>query len=111
MTERPERFEGTITIEWRRSGPALPAVMPGWVFAIRDQAGEMILTVTDLTIHAPADGLVWAELTMFRDAEGRPIMAASPQEVADRWVAGDDGIETGTFAFDVAAMQVAEPRS
>jgi hypothetical protein len=108
MADRPEVFEGVVTIEWRASGQsASPTVMPGWTFAIRDPGGEMITTVTDLTFHAPGDGLVWAELTMFCDAEGRPILAGTPDEISARWVAGDDGIRTATFPFLVAGMSVA----
>jgi hypothetical protein len=106
MTDAPSEFEGAITIEWRRAGPDGPQIMPGWHFLIRDVAsGQMIPTITHLTFHAPADGAVWAELTMFRDADGRPVIAAD-EDLASRWVVTEDGVETAVFPFRVAGMSV-----
>jgi hypothetical protein len=98
MSERPEHFEGTVTIEWTPEGPS---PMRGWRFMIAAEDGTPITTVTELTVHASADSTVWAEMTMYADDDLRPIFGAAPLlplEPAEV-----------TFAFEVARMGVREP--
>lgn len=100
MPERQDEFEGAITIEWRPNGPSAPDVMLGWHFIIRDEDGEPILSVTEMAVHASADGMVWAELTMLTAPDGKPILPGSRSTEIHL---GDDGeIVTGTFAYRVA---------
>lgn len=97
MPDRPEHFEGTVTVEWTPDGPS---PMRGWRFMISAEDGTPITTVTGLTIHASAGNLVWAELTMFTDEDGRPVCSAAvilPNEPP-----------RATFAFEVAGMGVAD---
>ena len=71
--EQPDFEPGCITVEWRTPPPGL--VMAGWTFRIRDEAGEYVNTVSDMTLHVSAEGGVWAELDMFTDPDGRPAQA------------------------------------
>jgi len=104
MAERPSRFDGTMTVTWPRPrGGAVPA----WAVSLADAAtGEAITTVTGFTtrIHAVAGDVVWAEVTMFADGDGRPLLSGRPvlAPLADR-----DAVKTGTFAFLVTEMRVA----
>lgn len=102
MPDRPEQFEGAVTIGWTQG----PAPMPGWRFMPRTEDGQAITTVTHLTLHASAQDVVWAELTMFADEDGKPLF-----EGAAVILPGPEHGEilTGTFAFLVMAMTV-EPR-
>lgn len=107
MTDRPEEFEGTATVEWRANGPGSRQVMAGWHFTIRDADGTMLLAVTEMTIHAPADGGVWADLTMFCDPDGKPVTSDGPRTEIHL---GEDGqILKSTYPYLVAGMSVAPP--
>lgn len=90
-----------MTIVWPSPGREVPGggVLCGWgVRVLRE--GVLVPTVTGLTVaHAEAAGLVWAELTMFADAQGRPVYDAAGV------VVGEDGEPlAGTFVFRVAEM-------
>lgn len=101
--EWADHFTGIIGIEWPAAGPGLPGkALPGWRVTPYDGDGP-VLTVQRLTIHASADGLVWAELAMFADRDGNPILHGKP-------VILEDGIQvlTGTFRFLVTSMRVRE---
>jgi len=102
MTDRPEHFEGTVTIEWTPDGPS---PMRGWRFWISTEDGTPVTTVTDLTVHASADNLVWAELTMFADENGNPAVVTEDGPRITGITLGEDGKPlTATFAFEVAGM-------
>jgi len=104
VTGRPAQFDGTVAVTWPR--PRGGAVH-GWEVGLTDAAtGEPVTTVTGFTarIHAAAFGLVWAELTMFADGDGRPLLAGHPVPDPD---GGEGGVLTGTFAFLVTEMRVA----
>lgn len=96
---QPDKFEGVITIYWPSpyAGP-----MPGGLIRIFDGADE-IRTVTELAVHASAEGTVWAELTMFVYADGRPYYGGFPPSFKGNEIA------TGTFAFEVDSMQIGAP--
>lgn len=107
MPDRPEHFEGTVTIEWTPDGPS---PMRGWRFMISTEDGAPVTTVTDLTIHASADSTVWAELTMFADEDGNPVLITEDGPRLAGITLGDDGKPlTATFAFEVAGMGVRGP--
>jgi hypothetical protein len=104
VSEAPERYEGIITIEWGAPGRAGDAAS-GWKIQPRTQDGVPITTVSEMTVvHAPADGLVWAELTMFADEAGRPVLRTGPG-IEPAAVHGGE-IATATFPFLVAGMSV-----
>jgi hypothetical protein len=96
----PEEFEGAVTIEWPRGQPP-----QGWGVVIHTEAGSQLTTVTRVTVHAASDALVWAELEMFTDADGRPIYDGF---VARRVPGEDGGYATAVFPFLVASMSVRE---
>jgi hypothetical protein len=74
----------------------------GWSTVIRDaDSGEQILTVSEITVYIAADAIMWAELTMWCDAEGKPL--ASGQPVLD-----DGEILTATFPYLVSGMRQGE---
>ena len=99
--EDPDEYEGAITIEWRAFGSdPQNQVMPGWQFRIALADGRPVLTVTNLTLHVPAGGAVWAECEMFADPDGNPVYGGTVHR-------GDDGLLTGKFCFRVAGMSVA----
>jgi hypothetical protein len=104
MDERPSEFAGTCIITWPRpSGTG--GVLAGWGVAITDAAtGEQIFAVTGITVHLHADakGLIWADLEMFADRDGKPLLSGTP-------ILGPDGGEilTGVFPFLVSGMRVA----
>lgn len=108
MSERPEKFEGTVRIAWTPDGPA---PMAGWRFMISDQpSGTLITTVTELTLHASADATVWAELTMLADEDGNPARLGEDGPQITGICLGEDGEPlTATFAYEVAGM-TGEPR-
>jgi hypothetical protein len=98
MTKVPDKFAGTIVIEWPQ--PASGA-LHGYKLKISTEDGRPVLTVMNLAVHSAADSLVWAEMMMFADRDGNPVY--------DHPVYQHDGGEliTGTFPFRVAEMRVA----
>ena len=106
MTERPPEFAGVIRIEWRASDVAAGQVMPGWMFSVRGEDGKPIFTVTGLTIHARADGGVWAECEMFAGPDGKPVYGGAHS--TEIHLDAEKNILTGVFPFQVASMSVAD---
>ena len=47
--------------------------MPGYQITPYDDDGP-VTTVSRITVHCAAEGLIWAELTMFADRDGKPIL-------------------------------------
>ena len=102
-------FEGVIVIEWGKPRPGARSVepLPAWKTAIFDAlSGKPITTVSKLEIHAPANGLVTADLTMFADQDGQPVYSGNTV-----YPGGDGEILTGTWPFLVAEMRVCQPAS
>ena len=97
----PEQYRGVIIIEWPPPTGAGPySALAGPLVVITDAVtGKPITTCSHLTVHADVAELVTAELTLFADADGEPILDGMP-------VLGDGWILTGTFPFMVAAMKV-----
>lgn len=99
MTDRPTAFEGSVTLVWP---PPAPEGLRGCLLSLL--IGEKPLrTVTALSLHADIDDYVWAELTMWVDADGHPLYGGDGEPLI-----GDGGVVTGTFPFLVAEMRVAE---
>ena len=102
-----DSYEGVIALRWRLRPGAGRHAMPllGALVVVTDtQTGADITTATDVQIHAPIDGMVTADLTMFTDAEGHPI--GNDGKVC----LGEDGKPlTGVFRFMVAEMQTSRP--
>lgn len=113
-------FEGVIIIEWGQPRPGHPGQpLAGWKTAIFDALnGKPITTVSKIEIHVPANGLVTADLTMFTDRDGKPLMELERRpKPGGGWAQvvhlrdGDmsKGIATGTFPFLVSEMRVRQP--
>jgi hypothetical protein len=119
----PERrYYGYVIIEWPapRGKDGDPRVMPGWGCSIFDAVtGRQISTVEKLAIPAvtaDAQGWVIADLVMFADDKGMPLLF--PERIPDpqgrpghigseRICLDDEGkVRTGVFAFIVAEMRV-----
>lgn len=95
----PDMFEGVVSIEWING--ASPGVLPGWSFTLCLEDGTPIRTVTDLTLHASAEGVAWVELTMFADEDYKPVLTGPPHFVPGTQ---DGTYYSGTFPFLVSRM-------
>jgi len=94
-------YRGLVSIEWPApSGGSVYACLLGRGVKVADAVtGKAITTCSDITIHADAGALVTADLTLFADKDGEPLLDGNP-------VLGGDGIRTGAFPFVVAEMRV-----
>jgi hypothetical protein len=99
-------IEGSVTIEWPAKAPS--GVIPGWGVSIYDAVtGKQVTTAShaDIVIHADAQDVVTADLTLFCDEAGNPVFGAGfPAGVVH--VRPDEGIATGTFTFLVTEMRI-----
>lgn len=94
-------YQGHIGIEWPPARPGSSLILPGWGCQVWDAlSGQKITTVTGLAVHATANGLVTADVTMYADPDGQPVY--SPFKA---WQVDGEMI-TGTFPFLVAEMRV-----
>lgn len=95
----PDAFEGSVILAWPRpvngmlTGQCLTVLLPG---------GKNVPTVTGVSVHVSMDEPVWAELTMWVDADGHPLYGGSDGEP----LIGDGGVVTATFPFLVSEMRV-----
>lgn len=97
-------YQGCIAIEWPQPGHrARP--LNGWDIAVFDALnGKQILTVTRIELHASANDVVSADVTMFANGRGEPVYTGPP-------LTRNGEVIYGTFPFLVAEMRVrpAEP--
>ena len=101
-------YHGVIILEWpapqhREHGAG---VLAAWKLKVRDaSSGSPILSVMRADIHAPANDVVTADLTMLADEDGAPVFDGKP-----RIREGSEGPEVicGTFPFLVAEMRVCQ---
>ena len=105
MTEDEEtvaRYYGVIRIEWPPPGGGAYSAMLGRLTSVYDApTGKLITTCSDadVTVHAGAQGLVTASLTLFCDKDGEPLLDGDPV------VKYGDAL-TGVFPFLVGEMRV-----
>lgn len=101
--ETVTQYRGVIVIEWPPPGGGPYSAMAGWpVVVITDAAtGRPVTTCShaDITVHADVSQLVTADLTLFTDADGEPILDGEPA------LDGKE-VRTGVFPFLVAGMKV-----
>jgi hypothetical protein len=102
-------YLGVIAVEWPPPRPGYEcAPMPGWKIAVFDALnGRQITTVTRLVIHASANDVVTADVTMFADLDGQPVYDGKPYYRGQADLAGE--VVYGTFPFLVAEMRVRQP--
>lgn len=105
----PAGFAGTIGIEWPAGSEAGDEGIPGWRIAFYDAEGY-VTTVSRMELHAEVAGFIWANLTVFTDAAGKPVLHMPdghlPADVAEQVIA-DGEWRTGTFPFLVTSMRTA----
>lgn len=94
-------YRGLVVIEWPApTGGSVYACMLGQCVRVTDAVtGKPITTCTDMVVHADITALVTADLTLFTDADGEPLLEGEP-------VMDGREIRTGTFPFVVAEMRV-----
>ena len=99
--DRPDDYQGVIIIEWPTAYGASPySAIAGHKIEISDAlTGKPIRTCTAVTVRADMERLVTADLTMFADEAGEPILDGEP-------VRDGDGFRTGVFPFLVSEMRV-----
>lgn len=100
--EMPAEWAGTIGIEWPAATPGGHA-MSGWGVTLYDADGP-VTTVQSITLHAAADSLVWAELTMFATEDGKPVLHTGKGYEPAAVHGGE--IAMGTFPFLITSMKV-----
>ena len=99
----PELLHGAVVIEWPEPSAVhdWPATLDGRKVAIHDAGtGRQIFTVTGVTVTAALSGITEAEVTLYTDLQGTPILDAAERPVPD------GTIKTGTFRVRVAGMRV-----
>lgn len=101
--ETVAQYRGVIRIEWPAAcNPGPYGSMVGSLLSVFDaMSGKQILTCVKAVIHADMDALVTADLTLFTDADGEPILDGEPVQDEDR-----TEIRTGVFPFLVGEMRV-----
>lgn len=98
-----ELLHGAVVIEWPAPSPVhdWPATLDGRQVTIHDAGtGHRIFTVTGVTVTAGLNGITEAEVTLYTDLRGTPILDAAERPVPD------GKIKTGTFRVRVAGMRV-----
>ena len=73
-------YRGLVVIEWPApTGGSVYACMLGRGVKVTDAAtGKPITTCSDLTVHADPGAIVTADLTLFADADGEPVLDGDP---------------------------------
>jgi hypothetical protein len=96
---------GEIGIEWPVHARGTRWAIAGWGVAPFNADGP-VTTISEITLHAKASGIIWAEVVMFTDEDGQPIYR-TPAKLH----LGEDGKPvTGTFRFLVTEMRIAAPQ-
>lgn len=102
------QYAGVIVIEWPQPRPLEEsAAIPSWKVTVFDALSGKPITLADkIEIHAPGNGFVTADLTLFTDAAGEPVFGG------DRiYPAEGEKVRTGVFTFLVSEMRVASIRA
>lgn len=99
MSAQPDHFAGDIGVEW----PAEPwgrslAFLSGWAIRFYNADGY-VHTILEMALHATADDIMWADLTMYADAGGRPLLTLH----------GAEPKRTAVFPFLVTGMRQGRP--
>ena len=95
------RYRGAVIVEWPPATGGSPyAAMAGWGVRVTDAvSGKLIVTCTEITVHADPGALVTADLTLFADADGEPLLEGKS-------VLDGEETRTATFPFVVSEMRV-----
>jgi len=99
------QYRGAIVIEWPRAAPHGVGAIIGRMVSVYDAftgsepGPKPISTVSEIALRVSVDEIVTADLTMFADEAGNPILDGEP-------VPDGDGFRTGVFPFLVSEMRV-----
>ena len=100
FTDEAPAYRGTVILEWPPPGPSPYAAMLGRQVQVIDAvAGKPITTCSAVNIRASAVGQVAADLILFADEDGNPLLEGQP-------VVKDGEILNGVFPFYIAEMRV-----
>jgi hypothetical protein len=107
----PAEFAGEIGIEWPAADIADVRAIAGWKVGVYDTDGPVTTVLSGSVVaHLSAEGIIWAEVTLYADADGTPVLhlpeKMPPAEFADRFVV-DGEARTATFPFLVTGMTMA----
>lgn len=93
-------YQSYLIIEWPAPRKPDPSPMPAWQLTLTDAvSGQQISTALRITVHADAEDIVTADVTMFADEDGKPVYDGKPH-------IRDGEVVEGTFPFLVAEMRV-----
>ena len=98
-----ERLHGGVIIEWPEPSTAhdWPGTLDGCLVSVFDAGtGAQIFTVTAFTVRVHLNGVIEAEVTLYTDLDGTPLLNLTERPVPD------GKIKTGTFRVRVAGMRV-----
>lgn len=96
----PEKFDLNIDVEWP---DITDRPLPASRVTIRnhdDPEKKVITTISGMTIYCTAGAIVWAELEMYADLDGKPVLSGKPY-------LGHDMIITGVFRAEILQFQSA----
>lgn len=97
---------GFIGIEWPAGEGAGDRAIPAWRVAFYDDGGY-VTTIKTMTLHADVHAFIWADLTMFADADGKPVLHLPKGQ--DPHCGEDGDVAYGTFRFLIGGMRVGSP--
>lgn len=95
---------GSMIITWPKPGKG--HLFGGRIALADADSGEVITTALDLdlTVHTDTQSLITAEITMFADADGKPLGPGEPVTYAE----DGENLATGRFRWLVSEMRIAE---
>jgi hypothetical protein len=99
----PAEFAGTLGIEWPAGDLAAGKALHGWKITPYDAEGP-VTTVSEIALHASVLGLIWADLTMFTDKDGRPVLHLPDHQAPH--LGGDGRPTEATFPYLITSMRV-----
>ena len=106
MADAPVEFQGSILIEWPWGLSATGEPLATTLCTVRDMDGE-IVPAFELTVHAQAEGYIWAEVVTYAGPDGKMVRTVLEGPAVKGIHCGDDGKPlTATFPFLVAGMTV-----
>lgn len=75
-TIAPFPLDMEVIVEWPPSYYTTMAAK--FVIVYRKEDGERIKTINAITVHADVASIVWAEIEMWADEDGKPIFDGTP---------------------------------
>lgn len=102
------QYRGAVILVFPEPPHGIWSAVPGWSMRLRDaETSKPIPTVTQFTLHADAQDILWADLTMFMDGEGNPILNGDTEVPLFANPDGTTEPKVGNFLFLVVGVEVA----